>query len=359
MQWRPPWETSNKNIPSDVFRPGVTVFDGTTITTGKIKANLLQIGPDNIFEDGYNPNLSFKELQDPFFERAIMLYSPVSEGENPVSLAGQPGIQQVSGVGASGGSVLQVTGMSKTIFSKNAIPIDTNKTYRMTFRVKQTVTNGNASNKVYAGVATLDGNYKNITGGAGNHRYFAANGVNLKVTDGWQTFTGLITGTGDVHPNFRPGTVYVRPMFIANYEGDASGVVQVDMLTFEDVTTEVNSKNYVVETANRLSTKGLMSTVENVSGVEKFLFHGYDDQGNPDKTKDGYLIVNGARMTVTKGYLTTGGATGYIMYDGTSRKWYVANMDANKVWRRFNVGETGHNTTFIPNGTMYFVGYLS
>lgn len=136
-------------------------------------------------------------------------------------------------VNVAGG--LQITG-SSWWFTKTAIPIDMSRTYRVRFQVEQTVdsTTGSTS-RVYAGVATLDENFINLTGGAGTHRYCAVSGYNIVVANGVKTFEGEISGEGENHDNFRPGTRYVRPMFIVNYSG-GDGTVIVKNLTFEDIT---------------------------------------------------------------------------------------------------------------------------
>lgn len=358
MKWRSPSDTSDVSIPAQNLRPGVTIFDGRTITTGKIKADLLQIGPDTIFEEGYDPNIAYKQMQDPFFDRAIMMYTTNATGKDVASLAGLSQYKNVSGAGSTGGSVLEATGPNRWVYAKHAIPIDIQKSYRVTFRVKQVATNGNNKNIVYAGVATLGGQYQNLSGGSGTHRYCAASSEVIKVEDGWRTYSGIISGIGDSKNNLRAGTVYVRPMMILNHEGDDEGIVHVDMLTFEDATAEVNANQFAIDAANRVSTKGLAMSEENVAGINKYLFHGYDVQGNPDKNAAGYLIVNGVKKTVPKAYLTATGMTGYIMYDDGNKQWYLANMGADKVWRRYNTGVAGDNQIIVLGANHYFVGYI-
>ena len=114
-----------------------------------------------------------------------------------------------------------------------AISVDTSKTYRGTFRVRQVENPTAGGRRIYAGVATLDENYKLIKGGAGTHRYFIISRRNLNQADGWQEFEGTITGEGGGHTNFRPNTKYVRPMFIVNYS-NGLGRADVDYLRFYD-----------------------------------------------------------------------------------------------------------------------------
>ena len=117
------------------------------------------------------------------------------------------------------------------VFCGEPIPVNTARMYRVRFRVRQI--RDDALNKVYAGVATLDKDYLPISGGSGTHRYCAASAESITVTDGWQTFEGTISGTGDNQDQFRPGTVFVRPMFIVNYQ--ETGVAQVAELSITDL----------------------------------------------------------------------------------------------------------------------------
>ncbi|WP_061509353.1 phage tail protein I [Endozoicomonas montiporae] len=129
--------------------------------------------------------------------------------------------------------VLEIgTGHDEWVFCSEPIPVQTSRVYRIRFKVRQTV-DSPGPDKVYAGVATLDKAFRNISGGAGTYRYCAVSGHELTVA-GWQVFDGEITGTGDDHHEFRPGTAYIRPMFIVNYR-DGTGTAQVAELECWDL----------------------------------------------------------------------------------------------------------------------------
>ena len=102
------------------------------------------------------------------------------------------------------------------LYCSQPIPVQASRVYKIRFKVRQTV--DDAHNRIYAGVATLDKNYNNLTGGAGKHRYCAVDGAEITASDGWQTFEGEITGVGDDYHQFREGTAFIRPMFIVNYQ---------------------------------------------------------------------------------------------------------------------------------------------
>lgn len=124
------------------------------------------------------------------------------------------------------------TGSGVWLYCSQPIPVQTSRVYKIRFKVSQTADSSRSN--VYAGVVTLDKNYKNLTGGAGTHRYCAVSGTRITTSDGWQMFEGEITGVGDGHRQFRAGTAYIRPMFIVNYQKGA-GTAQVAELECWDL----------------------------------------------------------------------------------------------------------------------------
>lgn len=185
----------------------------------------------------------------------------------------------VSGVSAPNnlpGSVVKVPGEGKVLqtassitgYYANAIPVDTSRKYKMRVKVKQTVnsTNGSGKNGFYAGVATLDSNYNNQTGGAGTHRYFVYSGGQLTVDKGWVVYEGIITGEGSSHHNFRPDTAYVKPMFITSYSG-GNGDTQIAYVKFWDATEEIDNKAAVTteQKARADGDKSLGSRIDTIS----------------------------------------------------------------------------------------------
>ena len=347
MKWKKPGDTAYTVVPPEVLRPGMTTFDGGTITTGKIKAELLQIGPDSLFEEGYNPADANSSIYDPYFDKGLLFWSNSYDGKTVSSLVSKQGngYNVIAGQGQKGGSVMEIKGASQWVYSKNPIPVEVNRTYRMRFRVRQMVANSIGNNSVYAGVATLDGNYKNISTGQGNHRYFCVGGTPIKVEEGWRLFEGIITGTGDTHQFFRPGTVYVRPMFLVNYQGDANGVAQVDMVEFTDITAEI-------------APKGLAFTSTPNGTTERYTLHGFDANGKPDVERDGFILLNGTNVTVKKGFLQPNNNKGYLAYDTTLNSWYVVNMDNNQVWKKYNGAVTENGATITLSSRYIFLGYF-
>lgn len=111
------------------------------------------------------------------------------------------------------------------LYSVRPIRVHPGRRYRIRMKVRQLVADP-GKNLVYGGVATLDSKFRNLTGGAGTHRYCAVCADSLMPEEGWKTYEGEISGTGDTSSQFRPGTAYVRPMVLVNYRG-GTGVARV------------------------------------------------------------------------------------------------------------------------------------
>ncbi len=175
-----------------------------------------------------------KRQFDPHLTDPLKTFSKAGSG-NPDTISTLEGVGNISVVsGVTGGNALSLTG-DHWIYSTAVIPVDPNKKYKMVVKVRQTKDKTAGGSGFYAGVATLDRNYNNLSGGAGTHRYFCAQSQTLTVAGGWRTFEGYIQGIGDNHNNFRSGTAYVRPMFIVNYSG-GNGTAEVDEIRFYEVT---------------------------------------------------------------------------------------------------------------------------
>ncbi|AID50475.1 putative tail protein [Bacillus phage CP-51] len=185
------------------------------------------------------------KVLDSSFEKGLRFWSAY----NATIDVGAP-LQSSVVYGTSSDSVTGRTAMSINnaegwIFSANAIPVDTSRVYRVRFRIKKTKDVTSGGTNVYAGVATYDKNGNMQTSAPGAHRYCAVAGKPLKVADGWQVFEGYITGEGNTnHNQFRPGTAYVKPMFVVDYQAGVGGTNIIDLLDFEDVTSQIKAQDY-------------------------------------------------------------------------------------------------------------------
>ena len=119
------------------------------------------------------------------------------------------------------------------VYCSQAIPVQTSRVYKIRFKVRQTV-DDSVNGYVLVGVVTLDDQFKNINSGVGIHRYCAVPGQTITEADGWLVFEGEITGEGNSHNQFRPGTAYIRPMFVLNANG-GNGTTQVAELECWDL----------------------------------------------------------------------------------------------------------------------------
>ncbi len=178
------------------------------------------------------------------------------------------------------------------LYSKNHIPIEQNKIYRFSFRVKQTVDplNGSDKNKVYAGATTFDANGTRLS--VNNGTYFIVSSQNVTVANGWKEYTvymsttsksAIINGSNKTLcpavKAFDTGTKTIKPMFIVNYSA-GNGIVQVDGLKMEDYTQEWNA---LYELRNKLDSDS------------QSVFDALTDKGKIQGIymKDGQLYVNG------------------------------------------------------------------
>ena len=262
------------------------------IIAGRLQAQFVEIGSTTTYANGYDPSQKATPTDvtnaenrakdyakpmrqgtfDPKFLNGRTFWTYEAEGIDPLPIS--VGKELDSTESQEGGKVLEFSQMLYG-YSRNAIPVNTNRVYQVTFRVRQTVDPTDLTKaRVYAGVATLDKDYKLLTGGAGTHRYCAtydsvSGGASylLTVADGWQTFTGLITTEGDTHNTFRAGTKYVRPMFIVNYTG-GDGTVQIDLMDFKDVTEIQELQTVVDEVSLRTESDKIIATVRSSSEYE-------------------------------------------------------------------------------------------
>ncbi|MGI1988681.1 beta strand repeat-containing protein [Shewanella glacialipiscicola] len=201
-------------------------FNDATNKTNNAKSEILS-SPLVLNESYYRKQTDF------FFENGLACYSESYIG-SPDSIASlRDGKFSVVKEGERGGYVLRATGTS-LIYSIATIPVDTAKRYKVRFKVKQ-LADGTGSRFVYAGVATLDKDFAQLTGGAGTHRYCVVGPTAISEVDGWRQFEGYITGEGDAANQFRPGTAYVRVMCIVNYNG-GTGTADIDELSIYEVT---------------------------------------------------------------------------------------------------------------------------
>ena len=132
---------------------------------------------------------------------------------------------------------IRLTG-TQLMFHSQVFRVDPARRYKVRFVVRQIQDPTNGGSGVYAGVATLDGNFNALTTNPGTHRYCAATGTSITVAQGRRVFEGIITGEGNSnHNQFRPGTVFVRPMFIVNYNA-GNGIAEVESIEIRDITEE-------------------------------------------------------------------------------------------------------------------------
>jgi len=184
-----------------------------------------------ILDSSFEKGLRFWSAYNATIDVGAPLQSSVVYGTSSDSLTGR--------------TAMSISNAEGWIFSANAIPVDTSRVYRVRFRIKKTKDVTSGGTNIYAGVATYDKNGNLQTTAPGNHRYCAVAGKPLKVADGWQLYEGYITGEGNAtHNQFRPGTAYVKPMFVVDYQAGVGGTNVIDLVDFEDVTAQIKAQDY-------------------------------------------------------------------------------------------------------------------
>lgn len=157
-------------------------------------------------------------------DKAALTISPYGEAVEAVN---DPSVNMLNGM-------IRISGQ-QWLFAAKAFKVDTSRKYKVRAVVRQLSNPTTGGSIVYCGVATMDGNYNALTSGPGSHRYCAGSRT-ITAAQGTQVFEGVITGEGDTsHTEFRPGTVYVRPMFIVNYS-NGNGTVEVESIEIRDIT---------------------------------------------------------------------------------------------------------------------------
>src|SRR5205085_6353439 len=100
------------------------------------------------------------------------------------------------------------------------------------------------------------------TGTFGTHRYCAVAGTVITSSQGWQEFTGKISGEGDGgYDQFITGTKYAVPMFIVNYAG-GSGTALIDICSLEDITDTDNLATRVGSVEQSISADGITTKIQ-------------------------------------------------------------------------------------------------
>lgn len=207
-----------------------------------------------------------------------------------------------------GGKTLKITN-EVWLYSKNPIPIEDEKIYKFTYRVRQLQNPSDINkNKVYAGATEFSHDGKKISVNNGN--YFVASSISLPVK--WKSINGD-SAPANYDPNkddqyewtifekymstssktaitygasikfpavsaFTSGTKYIKPMCIVNYTG-GNGISEIDCLNVEDVTSQYEAAK---ESANKINndSQEIFNKVTD-EGVKQGLF-----------SKDGKVYVN-------------------------------------------------------------------
>lgn len=215
-------------------------------------------------------DMLLSNIYDGFFDHDKKFWSESYSGQVVQSTE----IGKIVDEGISGGKALEIQG-EHTLYAKNAIPVETNRTFKFILKIKQkkhattawklskwkNMTLGEMKSKtlnylawyntdemmIGAGVVCLDAKYNII----GSPKYFVANDKLIRPTDGWLTLEGIITGIGAESNKFAEGVKYIRPFFRVN-KPNGNGIVLVDSLVMKDITEGKQAQDNIDRVEDKL-----------------------------------------------------------------------------------------------------------
>lgn len=214
-------------------------------------------------------DMLLSNIYDGFFDHDKKFWSESYSGQVVQSTE----IGKIVDEGISGGKALEIQG-EHTLYAKNAIPVETNRTFKFILKIKQkkhvakawtlskwkNMTLGEMKSKtlnylawytdetmISAGVVCLDAKYNII----GSPKYFVVNDKLIRPTDGWLTLEGIITGIGAESNKFAEGVKYIRPFFRVN-KPNGNGIVLVDSLVMKDITEGKQAQDNVDRVEDKL-----------------------------------------------------------------------------------------------------------
>lgn len=215
-------------------------------------------------------DMLLSNIYDGFFDHDKKFWSESYSGQVVQSTE----IGKIVDEGISGGKALEIQG-EHALYAKNAIPVETNRTFKFILKVKQkkhattgwtlskwkNMTLGEMKNKtlnelswyntdemiIEAGVVCLDAKYNIV----GTPKCFVANSKLIRPADGWLTIEGIITGVGTESNKFSEGVKYIRPFFRVN-KPNGNGIVLVDSLVMKDITEGKQAQDNVDRVEDKL-----------------------------------------------------------------------------------------------------------
>lgn len=190
------------------------------------------------------------------FERGIDGWSSDPSGKRPTApINGSTKIEDNEGtVFYSNGRV--------TAYSKRAIPVLDDHTYRLTIKARQKTKSTNGTDPfIQAGISAIDENYDRL----GGSQFFAANFVNLQDVRDWKIYSAEFKSS-----DLKAGAKYMRPMFSGNLDqsySSANGEFQVSYVMLEDITDQKRIESLVEseKTARADADKALGRRIDTLS----------------------------------------------------------------------------------------------
>ena len=203
---------------------------------------------------------AIRVMGNPSFVQGVIGWTYSTEGteEAVQNLSSNPELWMlIEPADAEGGRALRSLG-TMTAAYRRPVPVDPARVYRLRARILTSARTAGSTSRVYTGVECLDAAGRRIEGGAGYYRYVGAVGAVPGAE--WTTYQGIITGTGDGHGQFRPGTVFVRPLALLGLGSTGGDWFDLDYLYFEDITEMSQAAGSASAAAESARSAGASST---------------------------------------------------------------------------------------------------
>jgi hypothetical protein len=234
----------------------VTAEEQRAIADAQAKADAAEQAAKAFAEEKTNNVLDYAQkiggsFYDGTFEHGLEFWSLQAEGLNVPSAETSDTLQVIKG-GINGGNLIKCIG-NKRLYSKNFIPIDTSRTYKMKIRIKcETANPEDDISTVNAGFYMYDDEFNYIPKNASySAAYFCLRLYSLTVDAGWQEFEGTITGIGTSHEQFNDNVSYVKACIVLDhlYPAEIGGpeTTLIDSCEIWDVTEVERIQNNLTD----------------------------------------------------------------------------------------------------------------
>lgn len=296
-------------------------LDALAVTSDKLAANSVIAG--KVAAGAISTNQLTVGIADSISQKITDAMGDATLWTQPTDTGAWAVVTGVTDAGA-GSTVIQATGRT-TLERTTNTPFDPDALYKVTARIRTTVTPVSGTPTVYIGLTGIaaDGTTRvNQTGAnlIANQHYIAAANLTVSVGTTWTTVTGYAKGTaatgtitacpdpkapGQLHTSVR----YIRPLVRLLIGSTSGGTMQVDQVTLETVPTGVVNAVNIADgaiTAAKISAGAVDATALAADAITGKTITGGTITGSLLQT-----AASGARITINES-----AANKVLVYDG-------------------------------------------